>query len=212
MMDLKNMRLNYKKSKIDFENLDENPISFFIKWFNDALAVNKNEANACVLSTVSCDGKPSSRVVLLKAVSVKGFSFFTNYRSDKSIDIQNNKHVALNFYWSELERQVRISGEAEKIDENDSDDYFKSRPRESQMGAWLSDQSTSIDLHYNFTDSLTVLENKFKGKEVTRPSYWGGYNIDANKIEFWQGRPSRFHDRVLYEFDGRNWNKKRLAP
>ena len=211
-MDLKNRRLNYQKSKIDFEKLDENPIDFFLKWFNKALKINKNEANACVLSTISTDNKPSSRVVLLKAVSDKSFTFFTNYKSDKSIDIENNKHVALNFYWPELEGQVRISGDAKKIDPKDSDKYFKSRPRESQIGSWLSDQSTPIELNYNFTDLFNELENKFKGKEVNRPLHWGGYNIDANKIEFWQGRPLRCHDRILYEFDGENWHKKRLAP
>ncbi len=211
-MDLKNMRLDYQKSKIDFENLDENPIDFFVKWFNEAIKINKHEANACVLSTVSVDSKPTSRVVLLKDVGDKYFTFFTNYKSDKSLDIENNNHVSLNFYWPELERQVRISGEANKIDPKDSDDYFKSRPRESQIGAWLSDQSTSIDLNYNVLDLLNELEIKFKDKEVDRPLHWGGYNIDANKIEFWQGRPLRFHDRILYEFDGDTWCKKRLAP
>ena len=206
------MRLNYQQSKIDFENLPVNPIDFFLKWFNEALKINKNEVNACVLSTISSDNKPSSRVVLLKDVSDKSFTFFTNYKSDKSVDIENNKHVALNFYWSELERQVRISGEAKKIDHKDSDDYFKSRPRESQIGAWLSDQSTPIELNYNFTASFNELETKFKDKEVNRPLHWGGYNINANTIEFWQGRPLRLHDRILYEFDGENWHKKRLAP
>ena len=206
------MRLNYQKSKIDFENLDENPINFFLNWFNEALKINKNEANSCVLSTISSDHKPSSRVVLLKDITDKGFTFFTNYKSDKSLDIENNKHVALNFYWPELERQVRISGEAKKIGPKKSDDYFKSRPRESQLGAWLSDQSSSIKLNYNFTTSLNVLKTEFKGKEVDRPLHWGGYCINPDKIEFWQGRPSRFHDRILYEFDAENWHKKRLAP
>ena len=206
------MRLNYQKSKIDFEHLDDNPIDFFLKWFNEALKFNKNEANACVLSTISSNNKPSSRVVLLKAVSMLGFTFFTNYKSDKSVDIENNKYVALNFYWPELERQVRICGEAHKIDTKDSDDYFKNRPRESQMGAWLSAQSTSIDLNYNSTASLNELDSRFKGKEINRPLHWGGYNIVANTIEFWQGRPSRFHDRILYELDLENWHKKRLAP
>ena len=206
------MRLNYQKSKIDFENLDKNPISFFLKWFNEILEINKYEANACILSTVSSDQKPSSRVVLLKDVTKKGFTFFTNYNSKKSIDITHNSSVALNFYWPELERQVRISGEAHRIDASSSDDYFSSRPRGSQMSVFLSNQSSVIDLYYNFKDALARLEDEFKGKEIQRPSYWGGYNIDANKIEFWQGRPSRFHDRILYEFDGLKWCKKRLAP
>mgnify|MGYP003688187407 FL=1 len=211
-MDLKNLRLNYKKSSIDFKNLEDNPISFFLKWFDDALKVNKDEANACVLSTVSLENKPSSRVVLLKSVNEKGFTFFTNYKSNKSLDIQNNPNVSLNFYWPELERQVRITGIAEQISPKDSDEYFKNRPRESQMGAWLSHQSTSIGLYYDFMDTLNKLESTFKGKDVERPLHWGGYCIIPSKIEFWQGRPSRLHDRLLYEFDENVWNKKRLAP
>ena len=211
-MDLRNMRLNYQKSKIDFDNLDNNPIDFFLEWFNEAVKINKNEANACVLSTISSDYKPSSRLVLLKDITEKGFTFFTNYESDKSVDIENNNNVALNFYWPELERQVRINGLAKRIESKKSDDYFKIRPRESQLAAWLSDQSSSIDLDYDFTGSLEILETKFKDKEVNRPLNWGGYCIAPNRIEFWQGRPSRFHDRVLYVLDRGSWNKKRLAP
>lgn len=211
-MDLKNLRLNYKKSAIDFKNLEDNPISFFLKWFDDALKVNKDEANACILSTVSVENKPSSRVVLLKSVNEKGFKFFTNYKSNKSLDIQNNPNVSLNFYWPELERQVRITGIAEQISPKDSDEYFKNRPRESQMGAWLSHQSTSIGLYYDYMDTLNKLESTFRGKDVERPLHWGGYCVIPSKIEFWQGRPSRLHDRLLYEFDKNVWNKKRLAP
>tara|TARA_B110000008_G_scaffold28117_1_gene25229 strand:+ start:711 stop:1346 length:636 start_codon:yes stop_codon:yes gene_type:complete len=211
-MDLNNLRLNYKKSAIDFKNLEDNPISYFLKWFDDELKVNKDEANACVLSTVSVENKPSSRVVLLKSVNEKGFTFFTNYKSNKSLDIQNNPNVSLNFYWPELERQVRITGIAEQISPKDSDEYFKNRPRESQMGAWLSHQSTSIGLYYDFMDTLNKLESSFKGKDIERPLHWGGYCIIPSKIEFWQGRPSRLHDRLLYEFDKNVWNKKRLAP
>ena len=211
-MDLKNLRLNYKKSSIDFKNLTDSPIEFFLTWFDEALKINKDEANACILSTVSAENKPTSRVVLLKIVNDKGFTFFTNYKSNKSIDIQNNPNVCLNFYWGELERQVRITGIAEQISPRASDEYFKNRPRESQMGAWLSNQSTSISLDYNFMDTLNKLESTFKGKDVERPLHWGGYCIIATKIEFWQGRPSRLHDRLLYELDENVWNKKRLAP
>ena len=206
------MRLNYKKSKIDFKSVDKNPISLFLKWLNEALEVNKNEANACILSTVSSDNKPTSRVVLLKDLSENGFVFFTNYTSKKSIDIHNNPHVAINFYWPELERQVRVEGKAKKIDPNASDHYFKSRPRDSQLGAWLSDQSTLLDLDYDFTTSLSKLEAKFQGKEVVRPQNWGGFCVQPRSIEFWQGRPMRFHDRLLYEFYSKEWHKKRLAP
>ena len=211
-MDIKNLRLNYKKSTIDFKNLAENPIHYFMNWFEDALKVNKQEANACVLSTISTDNCPSSRVVLLKDVNESGFTFFTNYQSSKAKDIDANPNVALNFYWPELERQVRITGVAKKIAINDSDTYFESRPRDSQMGAWLSDQSEVIGLDYNFIDTLSSLESKFKDKAVTRPLHWGGYCIMPVKVEFWQGRPSRLHDRLVYEMKNGKWIYKRLAP
>jgi len=211
-MDIKNLRLNYKKSTIDFKNLAENPIHYFMNWFEDALKVNKQEANACVLSTISSDNCPSSRVVLLKDVNESGFTFFTNYQSSKAKDIDANPNVALNFYWPELERQVRITGVAKKIAINDSDTYFESRPRDSQMGAWLSDQSEVIGLDYNFIDTLSSLESKFKDKAVTRPLHWGGYCIMPLKVEFWQGRPSRLHDRLVYEMKNGKWIYKRLAP
>ena len=211
-MDIKNLRLNYKKSTIDFKNLAKNPIQYFMNWFEDALKVNNLEANACVLSSVSSDNYPSSRVVLLKGVNENGFTFFTNYKSSKAKDIDANPNVALNFYWPELERQVRIAGIAKKITINDSDTYFKSRPRESQMGAWLSDQSKVIGLDYNFMDTLNSLESKFKDKEVARPLNWGGYCIEPIKVEFWQGRPSRLHDRLEYKREDGKWIYKRLAP
>jgi len=211
-MDIKNLRLNYKKSTIDFKNLAKNPIQYFMNWFEDALKVNKQEANACVLSSVSSDNCPSSRVVLLKEVTENGFTFFTNYKSSKAKDIDANPNVALNFYWPELERQVRIAGIAKKITINDSDTYFKSRPRESQMGAWLSDQSKVIGLDYNFMETLNSLESKFKDKEVERPLHWGGYCIEPIKVEFWQGRPSRLHDRLEYKREDGKWIYKRLAP
>ena len=211
-MDIKNLRLNYKKSTIDFKNLAKNPIQYFMNWFEDALKVSKQEANACVLSSVSSDNYPSSRVVLLKGINENGFTFFTNYKSSKAKDIDANPNVALNFYWPELERQVRIAGIAKKITINDSDTYFKSRPRESQMGAWLSDQSKVIGLDYNFMETLNSLESKFKDKEVARPLHWGGYCIEPIKVEFWQGRPSRLHDRLEYKREDGKWIYKRLAP
>ena len=211
-MDIKNLRLNYKKSTIDFKNLAKSPIQYFMNWFEDALKVNNLEANACVLSSVSSDNYPSSRVVLLKGVNENGFTFFTNYKSSKAKDIDANPNVALNFYWPELERQVRIVGIAKKIMINDSDNYFKSRPRESQMGAWLSDQSKVIGLDYNFMETLNSLESKFKDKEVARPLHWGGYFIEPIKVEFWQGRPSRLHDRLEYKIEDGKWIFKRLAP
>jgi len=211
-MDISNLRLNYKKSAIDFSNLEDHPIQYFLTWFADALAINKDEANACVLSTVSENNLPSSRVVLLKEVNEDGFTFFTNYKSNKSKDIDTNPNVALNFYWSELERQVRILGVVRKISSKDSDKYFKTRPRESQMGAWISKQSKEIGLHDNLMDTIDILESKFKGKEVERPLHWGGFCIVPSRVEFWQGRSSRLHDRLLYKLEKGEWNKERLAP
>ena len=211
-MDIRNLRLNYKKSAIDFSNLEDNPIQCFLNWFKEALTVNKEEANACVLSTISSENTPCSRVILLKDVSENGFTFFTNYSSAKAQNIEHNKHVSLNFYWPELERQVRISGIAEKISASDSDAYFKTRPRESQLGAWVSNQSKTVELAHSFSDTLSGLEERFKDREVNRPKHWGGYLIIPSRVEFWQGRPSRLHDRLVYELDGKIWNKKRLAP
>tara|TARA_B100001758_G_C18416790_1_gene620768 strand:- start:44 stop:691 length:648 start_codon:yes stop_codon:yes gene_type:complete len=211
-IDFKNIRINYKKLKIDFNNLKDCPIDLFLDWFHEALSTNKHEANACVLSTVSIDNKPSSRVVLIKEVNKEGFIFFTNYRSDKSTDIHCNPNVSLNFYWPELERQVRICGVANKIPNSDSDDYFNSRPRESQLGALLSDQSLSVSMDHDFMKVLDTLKIKFEGKEVKRPLHWGGYCVLPRKIEFWQGRPSRLHHRLMYVFDGKRWHKERLAP
>ena len=206
------MRLNYTKSKIDFENLEKDPLIFFLKWIQEAIEVNKNEANACVLSTISSYNKPLSRVVLLKDISKKGFTFFTNYKSEKAINIKQNNSVALNFYWPELERQVRVNGIAKKISAKDSDEYFKERPKESQLGSLLSNQSSIIDIMYNFDASFKKIKERYKKQKIQRPKHWGGYCVLPEKIEFWQGRPSRFHDRLLYEFDGKIWNLKRLAP
>ena len=211
--DIKNLRTDFRKSQIDFNNLNEKPVEMFILWLNDALAIDKEGAISCVLSTVSSDNIPSSRVVLLRGVDEKGFTFFTNYTSAKAEEIALNNNVALNFYWPKLERQVRIIGIATKISAKDSDSYFKSRPRKSQIGAWISEQSKVIGFYYNFMDMLHKLENKFKDKEIERPLHWGGYCIFPSKVEFWQGRPSRLHDRLVY-VNARNgeWEKERLAP
>ena len=210
-MDIKNLRLNYNKSTINFNNLKDNPFEYFLSWFSDALSINKNEANACVLSTVSND-LPSSRVILLKSVNENGFTFFTNYLSEKSQDIELNPNVALNFYWAELERQVRILGTAQKISRKDSESYFNLRPRESQIGAWVSKQSEDIDLQHDFSKHIDKIKNKFKDTDIKAPLYWGGYLIAPSKFEFWQGRPSRLHDRLIYELEDGDWIKTRLAP
>ena len=210
-MDLKNLRLSYGKNKIDFNNLEEDPIIFFKRWFEVALKYTNSEANSCLLSTITKLNTPSTRVVLLKDITNNGFVFFTNFNSSKSVDILNNNNVSLNFYWPEIERQVRINGTVTKINRKESVEYFQSRPRESQLGAWLSEQSSSINFDHSFDSELNIITDKFKDKDIECPSYWGGYCVKPLKFEFWQGRPSRLHDRLLYEFKSNCWKLKRLA-
>ena len=211
-MDLKNLRLSYGKNKIDFNNLEEDPIIFFKRWFEVALKNTKSEANSCVLSTITKLNTPSTRVVLLKDITDNGFVFFTNFNSSKSTDMSNNNNVSLNFYWPEIERQVRINGTVTMIKRNESVEYFQSRPRESQLGAWLSEQSSSINFDHSFDSELNIIEDKFKDKDIECPLHWGGYCVKPLKFEFWQGRPSRLHDRLIYEFESNCWKLKRLAP
>jgi len=211
-MDLKNLRLSYGINKIDFNNLEENPIIFFKRWFEVALKNTKSEANSCVLSTITKLNTPSTRVVLLKDITDNGFVFFTNFNSSKSTDMSNNNNVSLNFYWPEIERQVRINGTVTMIKRKESVEYFQSRPRESQLGAWLSEQSSSINFDHSFDSELNIIADKFKDKDIECPLYWGGYCVKPLKFEFWQGRPSRLHDRLIYEFESNCWKLKRLAP
>ena len=208
---IKHLREDFNRYKIDFKNLPEHPVSLFSKWMEQALEKN-DEANAFVLSTVSDKNTPSSRVLLLRDFDTKGFTFFTNYKSIKANDIENNNNVALNFYWPKFQRQVRIVGLAEKISDLDSDKYFISRPRESQIGAWVSQQSSVIPLDTDFENNMVNMESKFKGKKVERPLNWGGYKVMPKSVEFWQGRPSRLHDRVKYTIIKNNWKLYRLAP
>jgi len=208
---IKHLREDFNRYIIDFKNLPEHPVSLFSKWMEQALEKN-DEANAFVLSTVSDKNTPSSRVLLLRDFDTKGFTFFTNYKSIKANDIENNNNVALNFYWPKFQRQVRIIGLAEKILDLDSDKYFSSRPRESQIGAWVSQQSSVIPLDTDFGNNMVNMESKFKGKKVERPLNWGGYKVMPKSVEFWQGRPSRLHDRVKYTISKNNWKLDRLAP
>lgn len=205
------LRQNYTRNELIEENVLKNPFSQFDKWFKEAIDAEILEPNAMCVSTVS-NGKPSSRIVLLKGFDENGFVFFTNYQSHKGIEIEQNKAVAINFFWAELERQVRIEGEIEKVSEAESVEYFHSRPVGSQIGAWVSEQSKVIPNRQVLEEKQVELENKFKDSIIPKPPHWGGYRVKPNSIEFWQGRPSRLHDRLLFTKVGDDWKIERLSP
>ena len=210
MKSIKDLRTDYQKSELNVKDLTEEPITLFQQWLSQAIAYS-NDANAFVLSTVNSNGVPSSRVLLLRDATKKGFSFFTNYSSRKSQEIEVNPNVCMNFFWPEMERQVRINGSISRLSEQESDDYFNSRPYESRIGAWCSPQSQVIESREVLENKIQELKKKYPN-EVPRPENWGGYTIVPNEIEFWQGRASRLHDRFLYSKEGENWTINRLAP
>lgn len=208
---LKAERLDYQKNQgLDLSNLIKNPFEQFQHWFDFAVDVDAFYANAMTLSTVH-DNKPSSRVVLLKEMDEKGFVFFTNYTSAKSKEIAENKHASLLFFWKELERQIRIEGVLEKVSAENSDEYFKTRPRESQIGAWASPQSTTIT-RQELEKRVAEFTKKFEGQEVPRPDFWGGFRLLPKRFEFWQGRAGRLHDRFVYVNDNSVWKIEQIAP
>tara|TARA_A200000113_G_scaffold81149_1_gene72222 strand:+ start:14 stop:646 length:633 start_codon:yes stop_codon:yes gene_type:complete len=210
MKSIKDLRTDYQKSKLNIKDLTEEPITLFQQWISQAITYS-NDANAFVLSTVNINGVPSSRVLLLRDATEKGFSFFTNYSSRKSQEIEVNPNVCMNFFWPDMERQVRINGSISRLSEQESDDYFNSRPYESRIGAWCSPQSQVIESREVLENKIQELKKKYPN-EVPRPENWGGYTIVPNEIEFWQGRASRLHDRFLYNKEGENWTINRLAP
>ena len=213
MQDLAQIRKEYTQSELDEKAIAPNPISQFDKWFNEALSAKVLEANAMNLSTVSSNGRPSSRIVLLKGFNEEGFTFYTNYQSAKGKELEQTPFCALSFFWPELERQVRLEGSVERVSEEQSDIYFKSRPRESQIGAWASPQSSRITSRSLLEERYKSMEKKFEGKDsIGRPNQWGGYLVKPFLIEFWQGRPSRLHDRIQYTLIDGQWNISRLAP
>lgn len=211
-MDLGQLRQEYTKDGLDRDQLDSSPFKQFEKWFQQATSGQVLEPNAMQIATVSSTGRPSLRTILLKAFDEQGFVFYTNYHSQKAQDIEHNPQVVLLFFWKELERQIEITGRAEKVSTLESLKYFTSRPRGSQLGAWVSQQSSIITSRSLLEIKLDEMKRKFKEGSIPLPDFWGGFRIVPDTFEFWQGRPSRLHDRFEYRLQNGQWDIQRLAP
>lgn len=210
---IESLRREYSGVELSKSTVNPDPLKQFQAWFEEAVKADVPDPNAMVLSTVSADAKPSARVVLLRGLDEKGFTFYTNYGSRKSTEIHANSNAALVFFWHELDRQVRVEGEIEKGDDADSDRYFTSRPRRSQIAAWASDQSAVLSDRAELERRFHKIEVMYYGKPVPRPGNWGGLILRPRAFEFWQGRPNRLHDRILYTLTNENrWEISRLAP
>jgi len=209
---LSEIRREYQLQILDETHISPDPLVQLDSWLKEAIDSELYEPTAMVLSTASKTGKPSSRVVLLKGMVSNGLAFFTNYESKKGKEIAENPLASINFFWPELERQVRIEGAIEKISQSESTLYFHSRPRGSQLGALASPQSSVIENRVTLETKLKELEIKFQEKEIPKPDNWGGYILKPDYFEFWQGRPNRLHDRIVYEYKNSSWEVKRLAP
>ena len=209
---LADLRREYARARLDEKDVSHDPIVEFARWFADAQAALVEEPNAMVLATATREGEPSARVVLLKGFDARGFVFFTDYRSRKGAELEDNPRAALVLHWSELERQVRITGGVERTSAADSEFYFRSRPLGSRLGAWVSHQSAVIPSRAVLEQGLGEIERRFAGRDVPLPPHWGGYRVTPETIEFWQGRESRLHDRIRYVRQGGRWRIERLAP
>ena len=207
------LRKDYTLQELNETEVDPNPVIQFQKWFDQVCSVDIPEPNAMTVATVSSEGKPSARMVLLKDYDGRGFVFYTNYNSRKGQELIANPHAALVFWWAQLERQVRITGSVEKISAQESDEYFHSRPFNSRLGAWTSNQSEIVSSRQTLEQRLQQLQAKYKDLEVPRPPHWGGFRVIPAEIEFWQGRSSRLHDRLLYSKNNDStWKIERLSP
>ena len=212
-MDLSDFRKQYTKGRLIASEVPPNPIILFRDWFDEVQSKGKEqETNAMTLSTQQSDGGVASRVVLLKEVSDEGFVFYTNYNSSKGQSIEHNNRVCISFFWQSMERQVIIQGTATKLPSEASDQYFQSRPRGSQLGAHVSNQSEVIESRSTLENRLKSLEDQYKNQPIPRPTHWGGYEVSPHSIEFWQGRTNRLHDRLVYKQKSSTWVIERLSP
>ena len=212
MSAIADLRREYSSRALNEADADTDPIRQFSTWFAEAVKAELLDANAMTLATVSPAGDPAARIVLLKGFDDSGFVFFTNYESAKGRDLAAHPRACLLFFWRELERQVRITGAIEKVTQAESDEYFHSRPFESQVGAWASAQSTTVASRALLDARYAKLKAEYAGQVVPLPPFWGGYRVAANSMEFWQGRTSRLHDRLLYTREAADWTRSRLSP
>lgn len=213
-LSLADLRENYGRAELKEQNCHSNPILLFERWMQEARAAGIRDANAMTLSTATPEGRPSARLMLLKEVSEVGFVFYTNYTSRKACELERNPFAALTFFWSELERQVRVEGRVRRVPRQQTEEYFRTRARGSQLGTWVSQQSQPIPNRSALDAKLEELGQRFaNAPEIPAPDFWGGYLLEASSIEFWQGRPNRLHDRLRYERKGESgWNIVRISP
>lgn len=212
MMSIAELRREYASRALGEDQADADPIRQFTAWFDEAASAQILDVNAMTLATTAADGDPDARIVLLKGFDDDGFVFFTNYQSAKGRDLAAHPRACLLFFWVELERQVRITGSVTRVSRSESEEYFHSRPFESQVGAWASPQSTPVADRTLLETRYAELSAQYAGQTVPLPEYWGGYRVAPEKVEFWQGRPSRLHDRLLYTRGPNGWSRSRLAP
>jgi pyridoxamine 5'-phosphate oxidase len=209
---VKALRREYSRRTLGDDEIDQNPIKQFALWFRQALAADLPDANAMTLATATTDAIPSARIVLLKGFDEDGFRFYTNYKSRKARELNENSQASLCFFWPELERQVRVEGSVQKLSGKDSANYFSKRPRQSQLGAWASSQSSEVESRQELEKKFEEVKARFEGKEIPLPDFWGGYQLQPQRIEFWQGRPGRLHDRIVYRRENKDWKINRLEP
>jgi len=210
--DVADLRKEYTRAGLAESDVARDPTEQFRRWFGAALDAGLHEPNAMTVATATPEGRPSARVVLLKGFDGRGFVFYTNYEGRKGRELEENNRAALLFYWGELERQVRIEGTVSRVPKAESDAYYASRPRGSRLGAWASEQSRTVEGRGVLEDRIGDLEAEYEGREVPRPPFWGGYRVEPEVVEFWQGRENRLHDRIVYRREDGGWKIERLQP